>query len=407
MLAARIALRYLFSRKSHAAVNIISYVSIAGVAIAAAAIVIVLSVFNGFHDFAAAKLSQLDPDMVVAPNEGKAIEHADSLAALIAQLPAVDAAAPVVEEHAFAIAGERQMPIVLRGVDVNGPTAEALQQPHLIIDGSGSLESGEYMYNKALSSVGVANSLRAIPSYPEIVRLYEPRRRGRINPANPMAAFRVDSVIVSGVYRVEQAEYDTDMMIVSLDVARNLLDYTDQATRIEMRLVPGVSESSAREQLAQVLPQGLVVKNRYEQQEEAFRMIAVEKWVTLLMLTFILVIASFNILSTMSMLIVEKQGNRAIMIAMGATPANVSSVFSWLSFMISSIGGVIGIVVGAGLSLAQQYGKFIKLSVSDMSSMALDVYPVRVSMTDMLIVIAVTAFIGSVTALIINRFTRR
>lgn len=411
MLAARIALRYLFSKKSHSAVNIISYVSIAGVALATAAMVIVLSVFNGFSEFAETKFSRFDPDLMIQPTKGKVIAGADSIVSALLTVDGVGEASPIIEERAFATAGDRQMPVVVRGIAPQSPMHRALQR--IIIDGQPLLSDAStdsaaaYPLTLALSSIGVANGLRTTPTYPNIVRLYEPKRTGRINPSNPMASVRADSMLISGVYQVEQQEYDNDMLIVPLTTARRLLDYTDEASMIEVSLAPGSDICSVKASLAAMLPPDLIVKDRMRQQEDAFRMISIEKWVTFAMLIFIMVIASFNILSTMSMMIVEKQPNHSILLAMGAPRDMISRIYAWLSFQITAVGGLIGLIVGLCLSLAQQFGGLIKLNAADPATMSITVYPVSVEASDMLVVAAIVVAVGAAVSLLMYKTAAR
>lgn len=411
MLAPRIALRYLFSKKSHSAVNIISYVSIAGVALATAAMVIVMSVFNGFSEFAETKFSRFDPDLMIQTTKGKVISGADSIASALLAVEGVAAASPIIEERAFATAGERQMPVVMRGIAPESPMHKSLKR--ILIDGqpllSDASASGDNAssFTLVLSSVGVANGLRTTPTYPNIVRLYEPKRTGRINPSSPMTSFRADSMLISGVYQIEQLEYDNDMLIVPLSTARRLLDYTDEASMIEVSVLPGRDAQRVKAAIAAILPADVAVKGRLEQQEEAFRMISIEKWVTLAMLIFIMVIASFNILSTMSMMIVEKQPNHSIMFAMGATRDMISSVYAWLSFQITAAGGILGLALGLVLSLAQQFGGLIKLNAADPSAMSITVYPVRVEAVDILVVAAIVLAVGGIVSLLMYRTAAR
>ncbi|MDE7135675.1 MAG: FtsX-like permease family protein, partial [Muribaculaceae bacterium] len=234
------------------------------------------------------------------------------------------------------------------------------------------------------------------------IKIYEPNRMARINPANPMGAFRSDSVLMAGVFQVERQEYDNDMMFVPLSVLRSLLNYDDEASMIEIRVEPGMSIDKAKEEIASMLPSELRVLDRLEQQQESLRMIAIEKWVTLAMLIFIMIIASFNILSTMSMLIVEKQPNHAILESMGATREMISKIYSSLSFIISVIGGLIGLLLGTAASLAQQFGGFIKFNAADMSAMAIDTYPVKVVVSDVAFVAVVIVVLGFITSRIMR-----
>ena len=389
MLSLRIALRYLLSRKSHGAVNIISAVSLAAIAVAAAAMVIVLSVFNGFTRLAESKLSAIDPDFLMVPVEGKAFGSVDSIAGAVSSIAGVAEAAPEITEQAFAVAGDKQMPVTIKGM-----TAGAIEHSGIggiIIDGSNMEGEGS-----ALLSVGVAMGLNLRPSAAvDTIAVFEPRRVGRINPANPMAAFRSTQVAGVGVYQVEQEEYDRDMIILTYDEAASLLNYDNEANGIAVWLTPGADAASVATQLRGIASDlGLAVKDRHQQQEQAFRMISIEKWITFLMLAFILVIASFNIISTLSMLIIEKEGNMLILSAMGATRRMQSGIFILQGWLIVIIGGLVGIILGTALVLLQQHFGLIKLGAADMSVMSIQVYPVLLKYTDILVTFATIAAVA-------------
>ena len=401
-LSIRIALRYLFSRKSHAAVNVLSYISMAGVAIAAMAMVIVLSVFNGFSEFTSERLSHFSAPLSVAPTSGKLIANTDSLLVAIEGVEGVSGAFPVIKERAFAVAGEHQMPLLLCGISRDGVTAEALR--NLTIDGTPELlYEEEGLPNTAISSIGVANGLRAFPAIPVDVAVYEPRRHARINPANPYGAFRCDSVVVAAVYRIDQNEFDNEYMFVSIEFARNLLGYDSESTSIEVDVAAGADIEHVREEISRKLGPGYQVADSMSQQQDAFRMINVEKWITLLMLIFILVVATFNVLAIMSIMIIEKRGNSSVLISMGATPGVIAGVFGWLSMLITTIGGFVGVVLGVVLSLLQQCFGFIKLIADDPTKLSIEAYPVSVSAGDIVIVIGVVVGIGFLTS-IVTRF---
>lgn len=389
MLSLRIALRYLLSRKSHGAVNIISAVSLAAIAVAAAAMVIVLSVFNGFTRLAESKLSAIDPDFLMVPVEGKAFGSVDSIAGAVSSIAGVAEAAPEITEQAFAVAGDKQMPVTIKGM-----TAGAIEHSGIggiIIDGSNMEGEGS-----ALLSVGVAMGLNLRPSAAvDTIAVFEPRRVGRINPANPMAAFRSTQVAGVGVYQVEQEEYDRDMIILTYDEAASLLNYDNEANGIAVWLAPGADAASVAAELRGIASHlGLAVKDRHQQQEQAFRMISIEKWITFLMLAFILVIASFNIISTLSMLIIEKEGNMLILSAMGATRRMQSGIFILQGWLIVIIGGLVGIILGTALVLLQQHFGLIKLGAADMSVMSIQVYPVLLKFTDILVTFATIAAVA-------------
>lgn len=402
MVSLRIAIRYLFSKKTHNAVNVISLISLAGVAVATMAIVCVLSVFNGFSDLSAAHLSLLDPDLKITPLEGKSISSVDSLIYEIEQIDGVDVAIPTIEEQALAIYGDRQMPVMIKGVPSEYENTTDIKS--IVIDGDFCLTDSIASY--ATLSVGAAIGLGATPSFYRYLGIYMPKREGRVNVANPMTAFRSDSLIVAAVYQVAQAEYDTDMVMLPFDNAARLLDYDDEATAIEVKLKSSANLSKVTPQMQTILGDGFVVKDRLRQQEQSFRMIEIEKWITFLMLAFILIIASFNIISTLSMLVIEKSENIYTLHSLGATSTMISRIFMLEGWLISIVGGIAGIIIGVILTLAQQWGGFIKLS-GDPSALSIDHYPVRLDVMDLFVVMGLVIVIGFFTAQITALFTRK
>ena len=394
MLSLRIALRYLFSKKSHKAVNVISIVSMGGVAVATAAIVVVLSVFNGFSDLAMRNLSAFDPDLKVVPAQGKVFAHADSLAAGLGELAGVEAAAPMLTERALLTGNGAQMAVQLQGLDYQGAT-EVTSVESLIIDGLYTQQlPAPWDLPCAQLAVGVALQTNLRPDPGVTAQIYIPRREGRINPANPVAAYRREEVAVSGVFRVNQAEYDADFVILPLDTLRSMLDYTRQeASAIGIAVSPGVAEEKVQRMVEDALGADFKVLTRMAQQHETFRMISVEKWVTFLMLAFILIIAAFNIISTLSLLVIEKSADMTTLRALGARPSKLRAIFVWQGFLITFIGGIIGAILGVALSLAQEHLGLIRLN-ADPSALTTDVYPVHLLASDVAIVIATIAAIG-------------
>ncbi len=393
MLALRVALRYLFSRKSHGAVNIISAVSVGGVAVAAAAMVIVMSVFNGFADLAESKLSLIDPDLAIVPERGKVFSGADSLCSVLRRVSGVSSAEPVLSEQAFAAVEEKQMPVTLRGMTPVGLVSSGLGAA--VIDGAYSPGSGD-----ALLSVGVAMGLNARPSMGLPVALFEPRRVGRVNPSNPAAAFRSDTLGVGAVFQIEQEEYDRDLVVAPIEVVRGLLDYETEASMIAVSVSPDVDFRRVRSEVGSLLPSGMTTLDRREQQTDAFRMIEVEKWITFLMLAFILAIASFNIVSTLSMLIIEKEPNMGVIKAMGGSRRFISSVFANQGWLVTVAGGTLGMVLGSALVLCQRHFGWVKLQAADPALLAIDSYPVRLDVADLGVTAAVILVGGIIMAAI-------
>lgn len=407
MLALRIALRYLFAPKSHKAVNIISVVAMAGVAVATTAIVVVLSVFNGFTDLAKAHLSLIDPDLKVLAAHGKVIENADSIASALEMLPGVAVAMPSLQERGLLSAGNRQKAVKFRGVDP-ARIQRLADIEGLIIDGVYAPVNGlPDSVAGAQIAVGVAIETGLRPSPYAAAELYVPRRTGRINPANPAAAYRSLSLAVTGVTEVDQPEYDADFLFIPLSEARRLLEYYGgEASAIEIKAAPGVNVDKLKRLLADALGSDVKIYNRMEQQTDTFRMISVEKWVTFAMLIFILLIASFNIVSTLSLMIIEKADNMATLRALGAPHSLVADVFMAEGGLITAVGGFAGIVVGVVLALVQQHFGLIKLA-ADPTALSIDVYPVRLEWLDVALVAMAIALTGIVIALISRAFTKK
>ena len=417
MLSLRIALRYLLSHKSHGAVNVISAVAIAGVAVAAAAMIIVLSVFNGFTQLVEKKTSSFNPPLLVLPVAAHTIANADSLADALATTPGVALAAPLIDEQAFAISAHGQMPVNIRALPPRAIAASGL--PSILLASApaeaapaqeATAAPASAASEAAFLSVGAALTLNAHPA--DTIGLFEPRRLGRVNPANPMKAFRGAQLRVQGVYQVEQEEQDRDMLVVPLSVARHLLDYTTEATGIAIYLTSDSPSllASTRSALADRLPAGYRVADRIEQEADAHRMIALEKWITFLMLLFILAISSFNIISTLSLMVVEKQANMAVFSAIGAPNRLIRAIFANQGWLITLLGGIVGLLIGSLITLGQQTFGWVKIQASNPAVMAIDYYPVQLQATDILIILAailLTATIISAVASTLPRSSMR
>ncbi|MBD5322433.1 MAG: ABC transporter permease [Bacteroides sp.] len=400
MLALRVALRYLFARKSHAAVNVISMISTAGIAVASLAMVCVLSVFNGFSDLAGERLSAIDPEIKVSRPYGAVIPDGDSLVNIIERIDGVAAVRRVLEQRALAISDGEQMPVRVRGIDASYADVSSL--PSLVIDGE-MIDAPESPY--ALLSIGVAISTGARPS-PELpFVLTAPRRLGRINPAFPMAAFRSDTLYVSGVYQSNQGEYDEDLVYIPLASARTLFDYSTEVTSLDIAVTPGTDPADIVTAIERQLGDGYIVADRLRQQDASFRMIRIEKWITFLMLLFVLVMASFNILSTMSMLIIEKEDNMRILTALGASRSMLRRIFLYEGMLIAIIGGAIGILTGVILCLLQQHYGLISLG-GDPTQLTITYYPCRPAIPDILLTVSVVLIIGYLSGLISSRSVR-
>lgn len=398
----KIALRYLKSKKAHNAVNIISIVSTCGVVVTTAALVCVLSVFNGFRGVIQERLARLDPQVAICPAKGKTIADADSVIQAVSKVNGVEKAMPVLEDQALAIYADYQMPVRLKGVPVNYHEINAIDST--IVDGHYVLK--DEVSSFAVVGVGPAVNMRLGTNSLRMLQLYAPRRVGRVNVANPIDAFTCDSLFVSAVFQVQQTSYDQDMIFVPLDFARNLFDYETEATQIELKLSPRARESQVMKDIEAVLGSGYEVKNRLMQQSESFRLVNVEKWVTFLLLAFIMIIATFNVISTLSLLIIEKDESIATFQNLGATRRQISRIFLAEGWLIIMLGAVLGIILGLLLCLGQQQFGWLKLS-ADPSMLVVPAYPVQVVWTDLLMVLVLVSVIGFVTSLVTGAIMRR
>lgn len=399
-LALRIAWRYLVAPKSHGAVSAIAIISVVGVAVATAAIVIVLSVFNGFRFHLNARLDSLTSDISVMPAYGKTIASGDSLAQVIGDFPGVGLAMPEVSDNALVIAESKEMPVVLKGVSPE-LFSQITSIDSLLIDGT---PVRNYSPNQSSVSVGVAQRL-GMYAAGDTLFIFAPKRHGRVNMANPMASFITDSLEVSSVFRSMQTEFDENTVICDISTVRNLFQYETEATSIQIKAEPGIDPSVLANGIRQFLGEDYVVKDRLEQQEVNFRMVAIEKWITFTLLTFILLIASFNIISTLCMIILDKGGSLHTLSHIGLSARRVGNIFWWESLLVTFVGGVVGLILGLVVSLIQEKYSIIKLA-GDPENLVIQAYPVKVEWLDLAITMAPILIIGLITAWISWTFAK-
>lgn len=403
-LTAAIAWRYLLSKKSHGAVGTISTVSICAMAVATAAIVCVLSVFNGFKREIGVRLNTLLPDIEITPAKGKTLSNADSLLNILKNVAGIQLATPTLSDNALVIYNSQEMPVNVKGV-IPEEYAKVTSISQLIPEEYGSYIRGDRHQGKVPGAIaiGVASRLQAYPESSMLI--FAPRREGRVNLANPTTSFQTDSLTVTGIYQSEQSQFDDDIVILPIEAVRNLLQYDDEASSIEIKVKPKINETSLAEDLQKILGPGFVVKDRLRQQEMNFRMINIEKWVSFLLLGFILLIASFNLISSLSMLVIEKEEALSSFAAMGMSKRRIGSIFAWESIYVSLTGGISGIIIGLILSLLQQHFGFIKIGGSSTTTV-LRSYPVEVMGSDVLLTLIPIVIIGILTAAITATFAR-
>lgn len=389
-----IARRYLFSKKSTNAINVISGISVVGVAVASMALVVTLSVFNGFHDMVASFFTQLDPQLKITPAKGKTAASNDSTLMRIRQLDEVTVATDVLEDQALAVYGDRQQMVTIKGVDDNYDKLTHIRQ---ILEGDGDYALHAADMNYGILGLGVAYQLGIGYTYREPLKIYAPRREGQINMANLQDGFVEDELYSPGVlFSIKQGKYDKRYIITAIQFTRNLFDRDGELTSLELRLKPGSNFEHVKAKVQEMAGTRFVVRDRYEQQEDTFRIMKVEKLMAYIFLTFILVIACFNIIGSLSMLMIDKRNDVVTLRNLGASDRQIIRIFLFEGRMISAIGAVIGIAIGLLLCLLQQQFGLIGLGSTE-GSFVVDAYPVSVHPWDIVVVFFTVLAVGFIS----------
>ena len=386
-----IARRYLFSRKSHHAINIISGISVAGVAIATMAMVCTLSVFNGFRDLVAGLFTAFDPQLRVTLTEGSSVSQDDEALQRLRKHPDVKVYTPVMEGQALVVQDRRQQVVTVMGVADNF-TEQASINNILYGDGSFCLHADVLEYG--VLGLRLAARLGLPANFPDPLQVYAPKRGERVNMANPLSSFNHDELQSPGVvFNVQQSRYDDNYIITSLGFAQRLFDQRGRITSVELRLSDGVSLSSAKRELRQLLGARFQVQDRFEQQADVFRIMRIEKLISFVFLTFILLIACFNIIGSLSMLMIDKRQDVRTLRSLGATDGQVCDIFMLEGRMISLAGAAVGLLLGLALCWLQQEFGLISMG-SSAGSFIVEAYPVSVHVGDLVIVFLTVLVVG-------------
>lgn len=386
-----IARRYLFSKKSTHVINIISCISAIGVAVATMALVVVLSVFNGFNDLVATLFTNFDPQLKIVPVEGKTVAADDPILTKIKMLPQVDVATETVEDQALAVYQDKQAMVVVKGVEDNFSELSHINDI-LYGDGSFSLHAANLQYGTL--GIRLAQTLGVGAQWNGFLRIYAPQKEGQYDMMNPETGFVVDSLNCSGVlFSVKQSKYDSNYILTSISFARNLFGQQGMLSSLEIRLKDGSDLSAVKEQMRQIAGNKYKVLDRYEQQEDTFRIMSIEKMIAYIFLTFILVVACFNIIGSLSMLIIDKKNDVVTLRNLGATDKQITRVFLFEGRMISTVGALVGIGLGLLLCFLQQQYGFVRLGDSE-GSFIVDAYPVSVHYMDVVIVFVTVIAVG-------------
>lgn len=384
-----IARRYLISKKSHNAINIISMVSVCGVMVVTIALVCVLSVMNGFSSLIASLFSDFDPQLKVIPQTGKVFIPSPQVIEQLNTLPEVFVVSHVLQENALIRYGDRQMVGILKGVDEN--YTKQINIEKTLIDGEFKLK--EDVVDYATPGIGLAYYLGIKPGFITPLEIYVPKRDEKVNMSNPAASFNVGYAYTTAVFSINQQIYDDSYMIVSLDLARSLFHYEDEVSALEIKLNDNVDLASAKTKISRIMGDNFLVQDREEQQAASFKMMSIEKWMIFLILCFILIIALFNVVGSLAMLMIEKKNDVRTLRNLGADSQLIRHIFLFEGWMISGVGGLVGLIIGVALCLLQQEFGFIKFGGGS-GAFIIEAYPVLVQFKDVVIVFVTVLSIG-------------
>lgn len=386
-----IARRYLFSKKSTHAINVISAISVVGVAVATMALVIVLSVFNGFHDLVASFFTSFDPQLEVVPVKGKTAPADDPVLTRIRHLPQVDVATETVEDQALAVYKNKQAMVVVKGVEDNFP---ALTHITDILYGDGTYELHAANLQYGIIGIRLAQQLGTGAQWDGYLRIYAPQREGQLDMSNPAGAFVVDSLLSPGVvFSVKQSKYDSNYIIAPISFARSLFGQQGMLSALELRLKSGSDLDAVKANIQEIAGTKYKVLDRYEQQEDTFKIMSVEKLMAYIFLTFILVIACFNIVGSLSMLIIDKKNDVVTLRNLGASDRQIARVFLFEGRMIAVAGAVAGILLGLLLCYLQQRFGLVALG-NTAGSFVVNAYPVSVHYLDVAAIFFTVVLVG-------------
>lgn len=389
-----IAKRYLFSKKSHQVINIISWVAIAGIALATAAMVCTLSVFNGFQGVVAEQFTAFDPDIKVTAVQGKSFLTDNPNIEAATKTEGIAVVSFSVEDKALVEYGGKQVMVTLKGVDNNFRQLTDIER---VLHGNGEFILQDSLNSYAVLGGKIVNELNCGLFFTTPLEIYAPNRGGKINLTMPARNFKKGMLLSSGLaFIVNQPEYDGGYILTSNEFARKMFRRKpNEATSLEIKLTTGADVSEVKRNIETILGSDYIIKDRYEQQDDIYKVMQIEKLISYIFLTFILLVACFNIVGSLSMLIIEKRENMETLRSMGADNSTVANIFIYEGIIISAIGAVSGIIAGIALCLAQQRFGFI--SMGNAESFVVNSYPVEIQAKDILTTF-VTVLIVGITA---------
>ena len=376
-----IAKRYLFSKKSHNAINVISGVSVCGVALATLALVCTLSVFNGFQDLVSTLFTAFDPELKITAVSGKVFDAQDERIQALKNHPEIEVFSEALEDNAMVQYKGRQTMVVIKGVEDNFRQLSAIDS---ILYGRGEAVLYDEVVDYAIPGVELTSVLGTGIRFLDPLEVYVPKRGVKINVASPASSFQTSYLYSSGlIFAVNQQKYDASYVLTSLAFARKLFQYDTEASAIELKLKEGSNVASVKKDIQRMLGEDYRVLDRYEQQADTFRIMEVEKLISYIFLSFILLIACFNVIGSLSMLIIDKREDVVTLRNLGADNQLVFRVFLLEGCLISFMGALVGVVVGLALCLVQQEFGLLSLGSGDSAgAFIVDAYPVSVHVED-------------------------
>ena len=386
-----IARRYLFAKKSHHAINIISGISVLGVAVATMAMVVTLSVFNGFQDLVADLFTAFDPELRVTPSNGQSVSTKDTALLRLSQNDMIDVYTPVLEGQALVVQEGRQHVVTIMGVADN-----FTKQSHIedILYGDGSFCLHADILEYGVLGIQLAQQLGLSAFFENPLQVYAPKPGERVNIGNPLSSFNHDELQSPGVvFMVRQAKYDANYIVTSLQFAQRLFDRQGRLSSVELKLKEGVNADKAKKMLRAQLGERFKVEDRYEQQNDVFRVMRIEKLISYCFLSFILLVACFNIIGSLSMLMIDKRQDIQTLRSLGATDAQICTIFRLEGHIISLAGALLGLVFGTVLCWIQQEYGLVSMGDSE-GSFIVEAYPVSVYLTDIILVLITVLAVG-------------
>lgn len=380
--AFHIAWRYLFAKKQFNAIHIITTISSIAVGVVTAAMICVMSVMNGFGTMVEQMFSQFDPDIRITAQNGKSFHLSPETKDQLLALPEVNLLSESIEETALIYFEDKQTPVQLMGVDSVFDSLTDID--NIITDGHFEVYDGAF--DRAVLGQLLAWKIGIGARFIHGIQVYAPKRNSKVNMLRPDANFNTETCFIAGIFAVNQQKYDENTMIVDIDFTRRLLEYDSTEMTALMVSTQG-NIKQAKHAIAQVIGDGYNIHDRYEQQKDFFRILRVEKLLTSLLLAFILLIATFNGIGALSMLIIDKKNDIRILSHLGANEQLIKRIFLFEGWLVNAIGAIGGVVVGLTICLLQEHFGLLKLGNG--VEYVISAYPVAVQGIDILLVIGI------------------